>query len=169
MARNSSRFFNGHYDSWCYLPLLGFLTFNDEKEQYLCAAMLRPGKAVAADGALSLLCRLLPMLRAAFPSTPFLVRLDGGFATPEILDFPGCRTGARLRGRDEQERGVAAACRIRDGRGPRAERGQRPNRARLYRHPLRGRNVGPRAPGRDKGGSGPAQGSASRGTIHASS
>ena len=36
----------------------------------------RPGKAVAADGTLGLLCRLLPMLRAAFPSTPFLVRLD---------------------------------------------------------------------------------------------
>ena len=86
-------FFNGHYDSWCYLPLLGFLTFNDEKEQYLCAAMLRPGKAVAADGALSLLCRLLPMLRAAFPSTPFLVRLDGGFATPEILDFLDAEPG----------------------------------------------------------------------------
>ena len=80
-------FFNGHYDSWCYLPLLAFLTFNDEKEQYLCAAVLRPGKAVAADGTLSLLCRLLPMLRAAFPATRFLVRLDGGFATPEILDF----------------------------------------------------------------------------------
>ena len=29
-------FFNGHYDSWCYLPLLAFLTFNDEKEQ-ICA------------------------------------------------------------------------------------------------------------------------------------
>ena len=49
--------------------------------------MLRPGKAVAADGTLSLLCRLLPMLRAAFPATRFLVRIDAGFATPEILDF----------------------------------------------------------------------------------
>ena len=86
-------FFNGHYDSWCYLPLLAFLTFNDEKEQYLCAAVLRPGKAVAADGTLSLLCRLLPMLRAAFPSTRFLVRLDGGFATPEILDFLDAEPG----------------------------------------------------------------------------
>ena len=134
-------FFNGHYDSWCYLPLLAFLTFNDEKEQYLCAAVLRPGKAVAADGTLSLLCRLLPMLRAAFPSTRFLVRLDGGFATrrSSISWMPN---RARLRGRDGQERGVAAACRIRDGRGPRAERGQWPNRARLYRHPLRGRHVG---------------------------
>ena len=26
-------FFNGHYDSWCYLPLLAFLTFDKEREQ----------------------------------------------------------------------------------------------------------------------------------------
>ena len=34
-----------------------------------------------------LLCRLLPLLRAAFPRARFLVRLDGGFATPEVFDF----------------------------------------------------------------------------------
>ena len=59
----------------------------DQAEQYLCAAVLRPGKAVAANGTLGLLCRLLPLLRAAFPRARFLVRLDGGFATPEIFDF----------------------------------------------------------------------------------
>ena len=32
-------------------------------------------------------CRLLPLLRHAFPQARFLVRLDGGFATPEIFDF----------------------------------------------------------------------------------
>ena len=37
-------FFNGHYDTWCYLPLLAFITFEDEAEQYLCAAVLRPGQ-----------------------------------------------------------------------------------------------------------------------------
>src|SRR5713101_10185718 len=78
-------FFNGHYDSWCYLPLLAFLTFNDEREQYLCAALLRPGNAAATRGALGLLRRLLPLLRLTFPKARFLVRLDGGFATPEIL------------------------------------------------------------------------------------
>ena len=76
-------FFNGPYGGWCYLPLLAFLTFDREAEQYLCAAVLRPGKAVAAEGTLGLLCRLLPLLRAAFPRARFLVRLDGGFATPE--------------------------------------------------------------------------------------
>jgi hypothetical protein len=80
-------FFNGHYDCWCYLPLLAFLTFNDESEQYLCAAMLRPGNAPATAGAVGLLRRLLDLLRLAFPKARFLVRLDGGYATPEVLDF----------------------------------------------------------------------------------
>jgi hypothetical protein len=30
-------FFNGHVDNWCYLPVLGFVSFNEEAEQYLCA------------------------------------------------------------------------------------------------------------------------------------
>ena len=80
-------FFNGHYDTWCYLPLLGFVTFDTEAEQYLCAAVLRPGNAPATREAQGVLCRLLALLRHAFPTARFLVRLDGGFATPEILDF----------------------------------------------------------------------------------
>ncbi len=79
-------FFNGHYDSWCYLPLLAFVTFNDEVEQDLCAAILRPGNAPATRGARGTLIRLIDLLRHAFPKARFLVRLDGGFATPEILD-----------------------------------------------------------------------------------
>ena len=38
-------FFNGFYDHWCYLPLVGTLTFDDETRQYLVAAILRPGNA----------------------------------------------------------------------------------------------------------------------------
>ena len=80
-------FFNGHYDSWCYLPLLAFVTFNAEVEQYLCAAILRPGNAPATRGARGTLARLIDLLRAAFPRARFLVRLDGGFATPAMLDL----------------------------------------------------------------------------------
>ncbi len=79
--------FNSYYDSWCYLPLLAFVSFDREAEQYLCAAVLRPGTAQASDGTLGVLCRLLALLRSAFPEARFLVRLDGGFATPEIFDF----------------------------------------------------------------------------------
>ena len=79
-------FFNGYYDRWCYLPLLAFLTFDDEAEQYLAAAVLRPGNVPATQGAVGVLRRLLALLRLAFPQARFLVRLDGGFATPEIFD-----------------------------------------------------------------------------------
>jgi hypothetical protein len=86
-------FFNGHYDSWCYLPLLAFLTFNDEAEQYLCAAILRPGNAPATRGAKGTLKHLLGLLRVTFPRARFLVRLDGGFATPALFDFLDAEPG----------------------------------------------------------------------------
>lgn len=86
-------FFNGHYDSWCYLPLLAFVTFDREIEQYLCAAVLRPGNAPATRGARGVLLRLLELLRIAFPGARVLVRLDGGFATPELLDFLDAEPG----------------------------------------------------------------------------
>lgn len=80
-------FFNGHYDSWCYLPVLGFLTFNDETEQHLVTAILRPGNAHASRGAIGILRRLFRKLRAAFPQAKLRVRLDGGFATPALFAF----------------------------------------------------------------------------------
>jgi len=80
-------FFNGHYDTWCYLPLMAFVTFNAEPEQYLCAAVLRPGNAPASLGALGVLRRLVPLLRVAFPKARLRVRLDGGFACPEVFEF----------------------------------------------------------------------------------
>jgi hypothetical protein len=79
--------FNGFYDSWCYLPILGFISFNDEVEQYLFTAVLRPGNAPAKLGAVGILRRVIDRLREAFPGVRILVRLDGGFACPEVLDF----------------------------------------------------------------------------------
>ncbi len=80
-------FFNGLYDGGCYLPMAGFLTFNREPEQYLFAYVLRPGNAHATHGALAMLARLLPRLRAAFPRARLRVRLDGGFAAPQSFAF----------------------------------------------------------------------------------
>ncbi|MGH8800574.1 MAG: IS1380 family transposase [Casimicrobiaceae bacterium] len=78
-------FFNGFYDHWCYLPLMACLTFDDEARQYLVAAILRPGNAAGTAGVVSLLHRLLPKLRRAFPGAQLRVRLDAGFATPEVF------------------------------------------------------------------------------------
>jgi len=83
-------FFNSHYHSYCYLPMVCFLTFNEEAEQYLVAAVLRRGNAIGSLGALGILRRLMARLREAFPKARIRVRLDGGFACPEVLDFLDC-------------------------------------------------------------------------------
>jgi hypothetical protein len=84
-------FFNAHYDTYCYLPLLGFLSFDDEPESYLATAMLRPGNATEkgehARVVVGLLSRLVGLVRAAFPKAMINVRLDGGFACPQMLDY----------------------------------------------------------------------------------
>jgi hypothetical protein len=80
-------FFNGHYDTWCYLPVMGFVSFNDEKDLHLFTAVLRPGNAVASRGAIGILWRILRRLWRAFPQARIRVRLDGGFADPQGLAF----------------------------------------------------------------------------------
>ncbi len=79
-------FFNGHYDAWCYLPLLGFVSFDREPEQHLFTAMLRPGNAPTKKGALGVLKRSILSLAEEFPRSRVLVRLDGGFACPELFE-----------------------------------------------------------------------------------
>src|SRR6267143_3794008 len=80
-------FFNGHYDTWCYLPVVATVTFNDEPTQFAVAAVLRPGTAPAGLGARGILRALLRKLRAAFPAATFRVRLDGGFASAKLFTF----------------------------------------------------------------------------------
>ncbi|MGH7753933.1 MAG: IS1380 family transposase, partial [Gemmatimonadales bacterium] len=80
-------FFNGHYDTACYLPLVATLTFDDEPLQYLAGIVLRPGNAVASRGAIGRLRWLLRTLRQAFPRVTLRIRLDGGFAGPRLLAF----------------------------------------------------------------------------------
>jgi hypothetical protein len=86
-------FFNGHYDTWCYLPVMGFVSFNNEAEQYLCAAVLRPGNVMAAVGAVGILRRLIQLSRYFLPGARIRVRLDGGFAHPDVLAFLDAEPG----------------------------------------------------------------------------
>jgi hypothetical protein len=80
-------FFNAHYHCFCYLPMIGALQFNSENEKYLFAAVLRPGNAHSSRGAIGILSRIIPRVRAAFPKARIRVRLDGGFSSPDILDY----------------------------------------------------------------------------------
>jgi hypothetical protein len=86
-------FFNSHYDNACYLPMMGFVTFNDETDQYLCAAVLRPGNVTAAAGAVGILRRLIALIRSSFSKVRIRVRLDGGFANPQLLAFLDAEAG----------------------------------------------------------------------------
>jgi hypothetical protein len=80
-------FFNGHYDTACYLPLVTTLRFDDDPIQYLAGIVLRPGNAPAGRGAIGRLRWLLRALRRAFPRATLRVRLDGDFAGPRRLAF----------------------------------------------------------------------------------
>lgn len=80
-------FFNAFYDNWCYLPMVTTLQFDQESEQWLVAPVLRPGNARGSKGAIGILQRLLPRLKAAFPKAKVRVRMDGAFAAPEVLAY----------------------------------------------------------------------------------
>jgi len=80
-------FYHGHYRTHCFLPLVGTIQFNRESKQRILCSVLRPGDARAALGLVPLLERLLPKVQSMFPKARIRIRLDGGFGTPEVLDF----------------------------------------------------------------------------------
>ena len=80
-------FFNGYYDTWCYLPLIATVTFNTEPIQHVIAALLRPGTGAATRGVRGLLRRLFSKLRTLFPRARLRVRADAGFADAKLLAF----------------------------------------------------------------------------------
>jgi hypothetical protein len=74
-------FFNAHYDSYMYFPLLVF-----DAEGRLAGFRLRPGNAGNCRYAAPLMSRLVRKLKARFPLLRLLLRADGGFCTPRFLD-----------------------------------------------------------------------------------
>lgn len=80
-------FFNAFYGNWCYLPMVTTIQFDEEPEHYLVAPVLRPGNAKGNRGAIGILKRLVPRLRAAFPKAKLCVRMDGGFADESVFGW----------------------------------------------------------------------------------
>jgi hypothetical protein len=76
-------YFNGHYDSYMYFPQF----VCDAKSHFLLAAVLRPGKVSAANGAVLLLSRIVGLLRAEWPKIRIYVRADSNFAEPHLLNW----------------------------------------------------------------------------------
>lgn len=84
-GRQQLALFHGKYGTWCYLPQLCFATIDGDPEQYLLAALLRPGTAPEVRGGLWLIERMVERLRAAFPQAKLRVRLDAGFSGAELF------------------------------------------------------------------------------------
>jgi len=80
-------FYHGYYDTYCYLPLVGTIQFNKEKQQHLLCSVLRPGNACAHEGFVAISRRIIEQVRVWFPKARIIVRLDGGFGAPKVLDF----------------------------------------------------------------------------------
>jgi Transposase DDE domain group 1 len=78
-GEQEGRFFRGYYDHYCYLPLYVFCG------RHLLAAMLRPGSADAASGAVEEIARLVAQIRCRWPKVRILLRGDSGFAREELM------------------------------------------------------------------------------------
>lgn len=75
-------FFHGFYDHHMFHPLLVF----DGLSGQLITALLRPGRAHAAKGSITILTRLIRAIRRRCPRASILVRGDSAFAMPKLLD-----------------------------------------------------------------------------------
>ena len=76
-------FYNGHYDSYMYHPLLIF----EGQSGMLLASRLRPGNAMGSRQAVAMLRPLVRRLRGRFPKRPISLRADAGFCHPDVFDY----------------------------------------------------------------------------------
>ena len=74
-------FYSGFYKTYCYTPLFIFAG------SFPLAAMLRPGNAAPAEGAVRALKPVVKALREAWPDLIIDLRADAGFSTPELYEF----------------------------------------------------------------------------------
>ena len=134
-------FFNGALRQLVLSAAAGLLTFDDEAEQYFCAALLRPGNVAASRGAAACCGACWPCCGSRSRRPAFLVRLDGGFATPEMLDFLDAEPRLDyVVAMAENRRLTPLAESAMVGRA-RRQRAHRADRARLHRGALCGEHV----------------------------
>ena len=76
-------FYNHHYGHYCYLPLLVF----EADSGALVTAVLRPGKRPTGAENAMIMKRVLRLLRQHWPQTHILLRGDGHFSNPELMQL----------------------------------------------------------------------------------
>jgi hypothetical protein len=80
-GHQEGRFFHGHYDSYCYLPLYIFAG-----EQLLCAR-LRTADQDGSAGSPAEVARIVGQIRKRWPRVEIIVRADSGFCREELLKW----------------------------------------------------------------------------------
>jgi hypothetical protein len=83
-GNQEGRFFHGHYDCYCYLPLYIFCG------RHLLVAKLRRANLDAAAGSVEEVARVVAHIRSRWPRVRILVRADSGFARDELMTW--CET-----------------------------------------------------------------------------
>jgi len=73
------RFFQGYYDSYCYLPLYVFCG------EHLLCAKLRPSDIDGAAGAVKQLAKIVERIRRQWPEVRIIVRGDSGFCREPLM------------------------------------------------------------------------------------
>jgi len=79
--------FNGHYGSYCYLPLFVFASIAGEGEQHLVSAELPERHSCDEEALLATLARLVTALKARWPGVQVVFRGDAWFALPVLYDW----------------------------------------------------------------------------------
>jgi hypothetical protein len=77
-------FFNGFYDTHCFLPLLVYVTGSDGR-QWLLGALLRHGRAHSTRGLRWVLRRAVGLIRERFTQAQIVLRGDCGFGYNTVL------------------------------------------------------------------------------------
>ena len=75
--------FNGYYKSDCYLPLFIFEGLSGK----LVTAVLRPGKRPTGAENAMIMKRIMKLIRSEWPNTRIVLRGDGHFSNPELMQL----------------------------------------------------------------------------------
>lgn len=76
-------FFHGYYGDYVYLPLLVF----DGDTGKLVTTILQPGNKWGGFLVVSILKRIVKLIRERFPEIEIVIRADAGFMNPELYEY----------------------------------------------------------------------------------
>src|SRR5882672_2970065 len=77
-GQQEGRFFHGHYDAYCYLPLYVFCG------RHLLLARQRQANVAGSDGAVEEMAGMVAQIRGRWPRVRILLRGDSGFANDAL-------------------------------------------------------------------------------------